>query len=95
MVMTAVTSKLYELQSEEAKEQETEVSYGTAYTLAAKKTAGLVSVDLTDQQASKAGTFAALRAGRRLSAALHCGCVGRDDGWDTPGVVSNQLLIRQ
>ncbi len=55
-VMTPVTSKLYELQTEEAKKQETEVSYGTAYTVAAKKTAGLVGVDLSDEQASKAGT---------------------------------------
>lgn len=55
-VMTPVTTKLYELQTEEAKKQETGVSYGTAYTVAAKKTAGLVGVDLSEDQASKAGT---------------------------------------
>lgn len=55
-VMTPVTTKLYELQREEAKEQETEASYGTAYTVAAKKTAGVVGVELSEEQASKAGT---------------------------------------
>ncbi len=55
--MTPATSKLYELQTEEAKKKESEVSYGTAYNVAAKKTAKLVGVELTDEQASKAGAM--------------------------------------
>lgn len=55
-VMSPATSKLYELQTEEAKKKETEVSYGTAYNVAAKKTAGLVGVELGEEQVTKAGT---------------------------------------
>lgn len=54
-VMSPATSKLYELQTEEAKKKETEASYGVAYTVAAKKTAGLVGVELSEEQAAKAG----------------------------------------
>jgi hypothetical protein len=56
-VMSPVTAKLMELQTEEAKKQEQEVSYGVAYNVAAKKTAGLVGVELGDEQAGKIGTF--------------------------------------
>jgi hypothetical protein len=38
-LMSPVTSKLYELQSEETKKREQEVSYGVAYMVAARKTA--------------------------------------------------------
>lgn len=55
-VMSPATSKLYELQTEEAKKKETEASYGTAYNVAARKTAGVVGVELSEQQAAKAGT---------------------------------------
>lgn len=55
-VMSPVTSKLYELQTEEAKKKEQEVSYGVAYAVAARKTAKVVGVELSDEQASKAGS---------------------------------------
>ena len=55
-VMSPATSKLYEYQTDEAKEKETEASYGVAYNVAAKKTAGLVGVELNDEQTAKAGT---------------------------------------
>jgi uncharacterized membrane protein YagU involved in acid resistance len=55
-VMSPATSKLYEFQTEEAKKKETEASDGTAYNVAAKKTAGVVDVELSEQQAAKAGT---------------------------------------
>lgn len=54
-VMSPATSKLMELQTEEAKKKEQEASYGVAYNVAAKKTAGAVGVELSDQQASKIG----------------------------------------
>ena len=55
-VMSPATSKLYEYQTDQAKEKETEASYGVAYNVAAKKTAGLVGVELSEEQTAKAGT---------------------------------------
>lgn len=54
-VMSPVTSKLYELESDEAKEQEGKASFGVAYEVAAKKTAQAVGVELDDRQAAKVG----------------------------------------
>lgn len=55
-VMSPATSKLYELQTEEAKKKETEVSYGVAYKVAAEKTAGVVGAELSEEQVTRAGT---------------------------------------
>lgn len=55
-VMSPATSKLYEFQTEEAKKQEQDASYGVAYNVAARKTAEAVGVDLGDEQVTKAGT---------------------------------------
>ncbi len=52
-----VTNKLYELQTEESKQQEQEVSYGVAYNVAAAKAARAVRVDLDEQHVNKAGTL--------------------------------------
>lgn len=54
-VMSPATTKLYEYQTDEAKEQEEDASYGVAYNVAAKKSAGWVGLDMTDDQAAKAG----------------------------------------
>ena len=54
-VMGQATTFLYEQQTDEAKKQEEDASYGVAYNVAAKKTAALVGKDLTQEQAGKAG----------------------------------------
>ncbi len=54
-VMGKATTFMYEQQSDQAKEQEKEASYGVAYNVAAKKTAALAGQDLSQEQASKAG----------------------------------------
>lgn len=54
-VMGKATTFMYEQQTEEAKQQEKDESYGVAYTVAAKKTAALAGKELSQQQASKAG----------------------------------------
>lgn len=54
-VMGKATTFLYEQQTDAAKEQETDASYGVAYNVAAKKTAALVGKDLSDEEASKIG----------------------------------------
>jgi hypothetical protein len=54
-VMGPVTTFLYEQQTDEAKQQEEDASYGVAYNVAAKKTAALVGKELTQEQAGKAG----------------------------------------
>ena len=54
-VMGQATTFLYEQQTDEAKQQEENASYGVAYNVAAKKTAALVGKELTQEQAGKAG----------------------------------------
>ncbi|MDK3258730.1 DUF1440 domain-containing protein [Blastococcus capsensis] len=54
-VMSKATTLMYAQQTDEAKEQEKEESYGVAYNVAAKKAAGLAGKELSDDQASKAG----------------------------------------
>jgi hypothetical protein len=54
-VMSKATTFMYEQQSDEAKQQEKEESYGVAYTVAAKKTAALAGKELSQEQASKGG----------------------------------------
>ncbi len=53
--MTPATTKLYELQTEEAKRKEAEASYGTAYNVAAQKSAGVVGFELNDDPGAKTG----------------------------------------
>jgi hypothetical protein len=54
-VMGKATTFMYSQQTEEAKQQEKEASYGVAYDVAAKKTAALAGKELSQDQASKAG----------------------------------------
>jgi hypothetical protein len=54
-IMGKATTFLYEQQTDAAKQQEEEASYGVAYNVAAKKTAALAGKELTDEQAGKAG----------------------------------------
>jgi len=54
-VMGKATTFMYQQQTDQAKEQEAQVSYGVAYDVAAKKTAALVGSELTDEQAGTAG----------------------------------------
>jgi hypothetical protein len=54
-VMGKATTFMYEQQTDEAKQQEEEASYGVAYDVAAKKTAALAGKELSEEQASKAG----------------------------------------
>jgi hypothetical protein len=54
-VMGKATTFMYEQQTDAAKKQEEDASYGVAYNVAAKKTAALAGKELTDDQASKAG----------------------------------------
>ncbi len=54
-VMDAVTTKIYEAQSEESKKRETDVSYGVAYNVGVKKAAGLVGARLTEEQVNAGG----------------------------------------
>jgi hypothetical protein len=54
-VMGKATTAMYEQQTDEAKQQEKDESYGVAYNVAAKKTAALAGKDLSQQQANKAG----------------------------------------
>ncbi len=54
-VMGKATTFLYEQQSEQAKRQVDEVSYGGAYDVAAKKTAAVFGAELSEEQAAKAG----------------------------------------
>lgn len=54
-VMGRATTFLYEQQTDQAKEQEQEVSYGVAYDVAAQKTAALVGKELSEEQAGRAG----------------------------------------
>jgi hypothetical protein len=54
-VMSKATTFLYQQQTDEAKEQEQQESYGVAYNVAAKKTAALAGKELSDEQAGKAG----------------------------------------
>lgn len=55
-VMSLATTAFYRWQSERSKQREREASYGVAYAVAAKKTASLVGVDLSEQAANRAGT---------------------------------------
>lgn len=54
-VMGKATTLMYERQTDAAKKQEADVSYGVAYNVAAKKTAALVGKELSQDQASRAG----------------------------------------
>jgi hypothetical protein len=54
-VMEPVTKRLYQWETDEAKKTEQEASYGVAYNVAVKKTAGLVGVELSEEQVKKAG----------------------------------------
>ena len=54
-VMGKATTFMYEQQTDAAKQQEKEESYGVAYNVAAKKTAALAGKELSQDQASKAG----------------------------------------
>lgn len=54
-VMSKATTFMYEQQTDEAKQQAKDVSYGVAYTVAAKKTAKLAGVELSEEKASTAG----------------------------------------
>lgn len=54
--MTPVTTNFYERASDEDKKRESEVSYGVAYEVAAKRTAELLGTTLSDDQAGKVGT---------------------------------------
>ncbi len=54
-VMGKATTFMYEQQTDEAKQQEKEASYGVAYNVAAKKTAALAGKELSQDEASKAG----------------------------------------
>ena len=56
MVMGKATTFMYEQQSEDAKKQEEEASYGIAYNVAAKKGAALLGQDLSDDQAGRIGS---------------------------------------
>ncbi len=47
-VMGKATTFMYEQQTDEAKQQEKDASYGVAYEVAAKKTAGLVGKELSE-----------------------------------------------
>lgn len=55
-VMDPVTSRLYAMASEVDKEQEKAVSPGVAYTVAARKTAALAGLSLTEDQATQVGS---------------------------------------
>jgi hypothetical protein len=54
-VMGKATTFMYEQQTDEAKQQEKDESYGVAYDVAAKKTAALAGKKLSQDQASTAG----------------------------------------
>jgi hypothetical protein len=54
-VMGKATTFMYEQQTDAAKQQEKEASYGVAYNVAAKKAAALAGKELSQDQASKAG----------------------------------------
>jgi hypothetical protein len=54
-VMGKATTFMYEQQTDEAKQQEKDESYGAAYNVAAKKTAALAGQELSKKHASKAG----------------------------------------
>ncbi len=53
--MGKATTFMYEQQTDEAKQQERDASYGVAYNVAAKKTAALLGKEHTQDQASKGG----------------------------------------
>jgi hypothetical protein len=53
--MGKATTFMYQQQTDEAKQQEKDESYGVAYNVAAKKTAGVAGKALSQDQASKAG----------------------------------------
>jgi hypothetical protein len=53
--MGKATTVMYEQQTDEAKQQEQDASYGVAYEVAAQKTAGLAGRELSREQKSKAG----------------------------------------
>lgn len=55
-VMDLVTSRLYEMASEADKQREKAVSPGVAYTVAARKTAALVGISLTEGKATLVGS---------------------------------------
>lgn len=54
-VMAKATTFMYDHQTDAAKKQEEDVSYGVAYNVAAKKTAELVGLKLSQEQVGKAG----------------------------------------
>jgi hypothetical protein len=54
-IMGKATTFLYEQQTDEAKKQEEDASYGVAYNVAARKTAALAGRELSQDQAGKAG----------------------------------------
>ena len=56
-VMDQVTSRLYALAPEVDKEKEKAVSPGVAYTVAARKSAALAGVSLSDEQATTVGSL--------------------------------------
>ena len=55
-VMDLVTTRLYEMAPEADKQREKAVSPGIAYTVAARKTAGLAGISLSDEQATLVGS---------------------------------------
>lgn len=54
-VMGKATTFMYEQQTDAAKKQEEDASYGVAYDVAAQKTAGLLGTELSQDQAGRAG----------------------------------------
>ncbi len=54
-VMDAVTTQIYEKQSDQSKRREAEVSDGVAYNVAVTKAAGAIGVSLSDDQVSVGG----------------------------------------
>jgi uncharacterized membrane protein YagU involved in acid resistance len=56
-VMDLVTSRVYALASEADRQQESAVSPGVAYTVAAKKTAAYIGLSLSEAQASSLGSL--------------------------------------
>jgi hypothetical protein len=57
LAMTAVTTKLYELESPEDRRKETEVSPGVSYDIAARQLASRVGVRLSGQQEKSIGSL--------------------------------------
>jgi uncharacterized membrane protein YagU involved in acid resistance len=56
-VMEPVSMTLYQWESEESRQQEDAVRPGPPYEIAAKKTTGLLGIELSDQQVKTVGTL--------------------------------------